>query len=406
MLEDWGHCAARQRLAAELAARDVHLYHASEEETSCAEGDTVTRIDSMTSSYLFIPIFPRNIGWWWWWRRRRRRRRQWLLINYYWLLLIMQLCKHDMIHMQDHANNFSLNKLFSSAHFVMALEDQLPLTPAKAAKARADRQNCLLMGVAFRFPIHFWKSKWLKDNSKNHSHWLSEMLEVFRMPLEALPQHPLAKPRKKRGLWRSLHQCTSSTNEVPSWYWSTWSTSFEHLWLLQIFVQTRCLHEWMYICGKRCRSCLSAHIFSLFCCTLKEPSGVTEGSPCALASTAPDTVFEALEEAATLFAQQRQKVVVWWFVSVWWWSLEKTNPAGRDKNCEDHCIQWKLFFSDWLLMMNAWSHSLWCDTVSPNQFWSFGVEAIEPQRLKSFQCDSVRFDAASEFLNDLEHVLT
>ncbi|CAL1134285.1 unnamed protein product [Cladocopium goreaui] len=100
--KDWGHCAARQHLAAELAARDVHLYHASE-------------------------------------------------------------------------------------------EDQLPLTPAKAAKA--------------------------------------------------LPQHPLAKPRKKRG--------------------------------------------------------------------------VTEGSPCALASTAPDTVFEALEEAATLFAQQRQKVVVWWFVSVW-----------------------------------------------------------------------------------------
>eukprot|EP00435_Cladocopium_sp_Y103_P056021 s1039_g18.t1 len=99
--KDWGHCAARQRLAAELAARDVHLYHASE-------------------------------------------------------------------------------------------EDQLPLTPAKAAKA--------------------------------------------------LPQHPplpSAKPRKKRG--------------------------------------------------------------------------VSEGSPCA-ASTAPDTVFEALEEAATLFAQQRQKVV--WCVSV------------------------------------------------------------------------------------------
>jgi CO dehydrogenase/acetyl-CoA synthase delta subunit len=57
--------------------------------------------------------------------------------------------------------------------------------------------------------------------------------------------------------------------------------------------------------------------FSLFCCKLKKPAGVTEGSPCALASTAPDTVFEALEEAATLFAQQRQKVVVWWFVSVW-----------------------------------------------------------------------------------------
>ena len=37
---------------------------------------------------------------------------------------------------------------------------------------------------------------------------------------------------------------------------------------------------------------------------------------------------------------------------------------------------------------------------------SFGVEAIEPQRLKSFQRDSARFDAASEFLNDLEHVLT
>ena len=32
MLEDWGHCAARQHLAAELAARDVHLYHASEED--------------------------------------------------------------------------------------------------------------------------------------------------------------------------------------------------------------------------------------------------------------------------------------------------------------------------------------------------------------------------------------
>ena len=34
--------------------------------------------------------------------------------------------------------------------------------------------------------------------------------------------------------------------------------------------------------------------------------GVMDGSPCALPSTAPDTVLEALEEAATLFAQ-RQK---------------------------------------------------------------------------------------------------
>lgn len=114
----------------------------------------------------------------------------------------MQLCNYA--NMTWFTFKQFLFKLFSSAHFVPSLEDQLPLTPAKAAKARADRQNCLLMGVAFRFPIHFWKSKWLKDNSKNHSHWLSEMLEVFRMPREALPQHPLAKPRKKRGLWRSL----------------------------------------------------------------------------------------------------------------------------------------------------------------------------------------------------------
>ena len=52
-LEDWGHCAARQRLAAELAARDVHLYHASEEDPERRHGDSMTSYH--ICSYSFSP---------------------------------------------------------------------------------------------------------------------------------------------------------------------------------------------------------------------------------------------------------------------------------------------------------------------------------------------------------------
>ena len=45
-----------------------------------------------------------------------------------------------------------------------------------------------------------------------------------------------------------------------------------------------------------------------------------------------------------------------------------------------------VIFSDWLLMLNAWSHSLWCDTVSPNQFWCRSHWASKAEIISAWFC--------------------
>lgn len=227
-----------------------------------------------------------------------------------------------------------LLKLFSSAHFVMALEDQLPLTPAKAAKARADPSDggCLpfsntvlkiqMIERQFQesFTLAFWNA------------WSFPTATGGLTPASAGKTSKKTRPLKIPDLVciRWIHQRSKGlfiNAPVPQ------TKYLPYIGQPALNIFNFCKYSckpaafmsgctWRFV-ATDAGLVFQPTFFSLFCCKLKKPSGVTEGSPCALASTAPDTVFEALEEAATLFAQQRQKVVVWWFVSVWWWSLEK-----------------------------------------------------------------------------------
>ena len=132
-MEDWGHYAARQSLAAELAARDVHLYHASEEDA--AETPAIPR------PFLSIPSFPRSLGFMDSWMMMRMMMVMMIvIITYYYKQIVLLIL---LFHYDHYANCLHVNHvLFGLIDFLGAVlspsEDQLPLTPAKAAKASPD----------------------------------------------------------------------------------------------------------------------------------------------------------------------------------------------------------------------------------------------------------------------------
>ena len=160
----------------------------------------------------------------------------------------------------------------------------------------------------------------LRGNSKN-SNWLSEitMRRTFSECRRPYPSIRWQNLQKNEALIPDLvcirwihqrsffhHLCTSSRSEALKHLPAICQPAL----IIFNFCKCSCKPSGVDLHDDFWQS-MQVLSFSFFCLffKLKQSPGV-EGSPCALASTAPDTVFEALEEAATLFAQQRQKVVV------------------------------------------------------------------------------------------------